>query len=171
MAKKKSSVAPILALLAVVCGVVAICMCFVTSVNVVGYTSTNYPYTGLQATFGYTAENSSISELAFSFMNLLPYILVIVAVVIAVLSLVGVSRSRLVKFIACGLFVVSGILFFCEGSFTVLGDLFNNTGTSIVGSLTGAEINVNITTGAIVAGITSIVGGALMLLNTFSSKN
>lgn len=170
MAKKKSNVSPLLAMLSIVCGVVSICMMFVKSINVVGYLNTSKEYTGMQATFGYTAENSKVSELAFSFMNLLPYILLVVAIVLVVLSILGVSKSKIVKFVACGLFVVSGILFFCEGSFTVLGDLFNNKATQIVGSITSAEITANLAVGAIVAGASSLVGGALMLLSTFMAK-
>ena len=170
MAKKKFNISPILALLAIVCGVVSICMMFVKSVNVVGYLKTEYPYSGLQATFGYTAEDAKVSQLNFSFMNLLPYILLVVAIVLAVMIVLKKSNNKLLSFVICGLLVASGILFFCEGAFTVLGDFFDNTITGGIGAVTGAEITVELATGAIVAAISSLVGGALMLVSVFTKS-
>ena len=170
MAKKKIKISPIFALLSIVCAVVSFGMMFVKSINVVGYSKTEYPYTGLQAVFGVAGEKTDITQLEFSFMNLIPYILLAVAVILIVLSILKRSNNRILNFVICGLFIASGILFFCEGAFTVLGNFFDNGLTGVIGGVSGAKITVEITVGAIVAAICSIVGGLSMLASIFTAK-
>lgn len=169
MRKKKVSINFVFELLVVVFSVVAICMMFVKSVNVVGYSNTKYGYTGLQATFGYTPEDSTISELAFSFMNLLPYILLVFAAVLTILSMMGSLKGKVVKYVICGLLVVSGILFFLEGVFTVYGDLFNNAVTNWLNNNSGSKITTELAVGAIIAGCASLVAAVCECL-TFTLK-
>ena len=159
MSKKKTKINFnfICELFVIVLSVVAICMMFVHSVDVVGYSTTKYGYTGLQATFGYTAEDSSVSELAFSFVNLLPYIFILFSVVLTVLSMIGSLKGKVGKYVVCGLLFAAGVLFFLEGVFTVYGDLFNNVITQWINSNSSAKITTELATGAIVAGIVSIL--------------
>lgn len=162
MAKKKSgfSTAKIFYLVACVLGVAAICMIALTSMNVkgsvLGFTSTS-EFTGIQTTFGYKSENG-VEYLLFSFMNLLPYILVLVATLISVAKVFGKMDSGLMGFIALGLFVAGGVLFLLNTQFTVLSENYANA-IKIAGSL----VTKSLGTGAIISACCSF-GGALAIL-------
>ena len=165
MAKKKNgfSTAKIFYLIAGVLGVVAICMIALTSMNVkgsvLGFTSTS-EFTGIQTTFGYKSENGT-EYLLFSFMNLLPYIFVLVATLIAVAKVFGKMDSGLMGFIALGLFVAGGVLFLLNTQFTVLSESYANA-IKVANAFT-TTVTKSLGTGAIVSACCSF-GGALAIL-------
>ena len=177
MAKKKSKKSlPIFALLAIVCAVVSICMMFVDSIKVVAETSKGTSedgvfYTGLQAVFGYTDEKTKIKVFEFSFMNLLPYLLLVGAIVLSVMLVLKKSNNKLFSFVICGLLIAAGVLFFFEGAFTIIADTGINNIASGLGQIFGVESKVELAVGAIVAAISSLVGGALMAVSVFAKKS
>lgn len=155
----------VLLLLAVVLGVVSICMMFVNSVTLgaksttIDISSKPVSYTGVQATFG------EEHIFAFSFMNLLTYILVLVAMVLSVVKMFGPLKSKVANYVITALFVVAGVFFFCSGAFSVLAE----TTDAVSGALSSAvTITKSITTGAIVAGCLSLTAGVLTLVPTFA---
>ena len=150
MSKKKVELKLIFDVLAVVLSVVAVCMIFVKSVYVQGLLTAEY--TGLEATFGCVNPDTELSFLNFSFMNLLPYILLVLAVVLVILSMCGIVKGKVAKYLACALLAVSGILFFCIGAFVVPGDFY------VVKVTTGLMV------GAIVAGSCALVAAACEVL-------
>lgn len=172
MAKKKSSskksvnLGQIMSIVAIVLGVVALAMMFVTTVNVpetdlgVFGTVEYEGYTGLNIAFGYSENDVEI--LTFSFMGLLPYLMVLAGVVLTALSSFGKKPSRLLDDIAGGLLVVAGVLFFMMPNFMVFAD------NIIAKGISGAEFKA--VAGAIVAAITSLIAGVAMLGKTFVKK-
>lgn len=100
----KLSLNKILACVTAVFGLIAVFMLFAPALTgeIIGG---EYSYTGLMVTFG-----SEERALVFSFGNFVPYILLVVGIVFAVLEFLGKS----VKFggiIAAVCFIVAGILF------------------------------------------------------------
>ena len=93
MAKKKSKnlLGMLLPVVAALLAVVAICMMFVPAVVRASSLSDklNITYTGAQVTFGYKEANTGIEIFAFSFMNFLPYLLLVAGIVFSVLSVLG----------------------------------------------------------------------------------
>ena len=150
MSKKKVQLKLIFDVLAVVLSVVAICMMFVKSVYVQGVLKAEY--TGLEATFGCVNSDTDLSFLEFSFMNLLPYILLVGAVVLIVLSVCGMAKGKLTRYLSCGLLVASGVLFFCIGAFVVPGDFYV------------VKVTTELAVGSIVAGSCALVAAVCELL-------
>lgn len=163
MANKKTSKFSVNNLLycgATILGVVAICMIFVSAFSVKRPLITD-TFSGLQSVFGF-AEND-FTYLSFSFMNLLTYILVVVAVLFAILKLCGVLKSKLLNYVIAALFVVAGVFFFLTSTFAVYGEVYK-TYVEAVGS------SVALGAGSIVAGISSICAGCLTLVSSFVKK-
>ena len=105
------------------CGVallslVALVMIFATSVKLNGALTGTTGYTGLQTTFGYTDE-FNLSMFSFSFMNLLTYLLVIAALVLATLKAFGCIKGKCADYVLICLFVVAGILFFLAPALSI----------------------------------------------------
>lgn len=163
------TLANIISLVSIVLGIVAICMMFTNSVGLalkIGEkTSESTAYSGLNATFG--KEN----VFAFSFMNLLTYILVIAAIVFAILKLTNVFSGKLSSILTTILFVVAGVFFFCSGTFSVVVEEFN-TANSLLGSITGNNLVVvkTLEIGSIIAGICSLLAGVCSLVPLFTAK-
>ena len=168
MAKKKNNLGNVLNLLAIVLGVAAVCMLFLTNFVVTdsatGALSENY--TGLQTVFGYATENSTY--LMFSFMNLLPYLLVIVAVVLLTLKVAKISKCKLLDLISAGCFIVAGILFFFTTNFVILSEGYVDT--IKVANLIKTVVSTSLGFGAIIAAISSILAGTFVVVSKFISK-
>lgn len=170
MAKKKTKSLNnnILYLVAAVLGVVAVCMIFVAAfvVKDSGTGALSETYTGLQAVFGYSTEKADY--LAFSFMNLLPYVLVIAGVVIAVLRFFGVAKNNIMDWVSVALFVVGGILFFCTASFTILSEGYNDLIKAA--NVIKTYVTTGLGAGPIIAGICSILSGATVVAKNLMKK-
>lgn len=171
MAKRKSKSLnnKFLYLVAAVLGVVAVCMIFVTAF-VVSDTRTvlsmDATYTGLQTVFGYASDD--VEYLMFSFINLLPYLLVIAGVVIASLKFFGVLKNSLMDWISVVLFVVGGVLFFCTANFTILAETYVDL--IDVANLVKTYVTTGLGVGPIVAGICSILSGATLVAKNILKK-
>lgn len=161
MAKKKSgvSISKICLALGLLLGVAAICMMFVTSVEFKGLT-----YTGLQTAFGYTKETDVLvataktEVFAFSFMNLLTYILALAGVVLCLLNMLAHKSSKLFAFVSAAAFIVSAVFFFLTPQFSILMVL----GKSVQGSV---ELALGI--GSILGGVFSGIAGLSTLASCF----
>ena len=96
MAKKKANkqINTIVAFVAALLGLAAICMMFLPAV---GIKDTDTTYTGMQVAFGYTEVTKvpiigteiKATIFNFSFMNMLTYILALVGVVFSILAALG----------------------------------------------------------------------------------
>lgn len=144
----------ILYLVVSVLSVVTICMMFVTaftttqSATVLGQTVENVTtYTGLEAIFG------KEDVLLFSFMNLLSYILVLAALVLLILKLCGVLKSKVFDYVIVALFVVAAVFFFLTVQFVV----WEESAKSV---LDLAQSTYALGAGTIVAGVLSLLSAA-----------
>ena len=166
MAKKKNSnLGKVFYALALVLGVVAVAMLFVTAVKtpdttVLGATVKGNTVSGMQLAFGYAEDE--VARLGFSFMGLLPWILVLAGVVVTLLNTLGKKGSALFDFVAIATFIVAGVLFFLTPNFMVFAD-------TIPGNLLKA-MDWKLAVGSIVAAITSLLAGAVVLVKNLSKN-
>lgn len=139
-------------LISLALGVVAICMIFLPAI--VQKAEDPLTFSGLQVAFGYSETNGNLvyNYLAFSFMNLLPYILLLAGVVLLCLSAMGKS-FKFVNLVVCCLFVVAGVFMFLTLSFVV-------PATNLGGYLNGINVeNYALGVGSILGGIFAILAG------------
>lgn len=173
MAKKKNSISKYTSLLAILLAIASACMIFCTSiVYKVSDKVDPLNFTGLQVTFGYSSTKNilegitsaikfegTINYFAFSFLNLLPYILLLAGIVFAVLKVVGgKSNSKMFSFVAAVCLIAGGVLMFCVVPFSVLG---TNELVQTFSVLKKQYMSLGI--GAIVGGVLGILGGAVEL--------
>ncbi len=117
--RKSSNLPGIIAGLVFIFSVVAIVMFFVANIAIKDSETT---YTGLQIAFGYSEGgsvgifNASVQIFDFSFLNLLPYVLVICGLVLSLIGGLG-KRNGLCLFICVLLFIGASVLFFLSPSF------------------------------------------------------
>lgn len=170
MAKKKNSVSKYTSLLAILLAIASACMIFCTAiVYKVSDSADPINFTGMQVTFGYTANalegitssiKAEINYFAFSFMNLLPYILLLVGIVFAVLKVVGgKNNSKMFSFVAAACFIAGGVLMFCVVPFSALGT--NEILGKAFSTLDKQYMSLGV--GAIVGGVLGILGGTVEL--------
>lgn len=174
MAKKKNSVSKYTSLLAILLAIASACMIFCTAiVYKVSDSADPINFTGMQVTFGYTSTKNilegitsaikiegSINYFAFSFMNLLPYILLLVGIVFAVLKVVGgKNNSKMFSFVAAACFIAGGVLMFCVVPFSALGT--NEILGKAFSTLDKQYMSLGV--GAIVGGVLGILGGTVEL--------
>lgn len=161
MAKKKSSrknkqLIQLITFVVALFGIAAVCMGFVKFVAYEG-DIINFDVSGFQAAFGYSETASkfgaslTVEYLAFSFMNLLPFICALAGALLALGALFGKS-GFLTNVIAIALFVVAAVFFFLSPSMVVLAE----------NSVLNAE-KFSLAVGAILAGSFSAVSAILML--------
>ena len=165
MAKKKKSslnLGKFLYAVAAVLGIVALIMLFVEAVKVpdtdLGVLGTleGEGYTGLQVAFG--KEN----ELAFSFMALLPVLLVVAGAVLSALQIFAKKGIKVLDFVAIVCFVAAGVLYFIMPSFIVAAET--------VAGLVIEKIEYVLAIGSIIAAICSILAGATILVKALLKK-
>ncbi len=158
MAKKKKSklkLSPILAAASALLALVALLLIFAPAI--VGKTF-GTSYTGIETVFGKTKNNITI--LKFSFGNLVPYLLLLVGIVLAVLATLG-KGGNLVAFLTAAAFVAAGVLLFCAVPMTA----FN---AGILAEETAK--NYTLAAGTITGGVLSLLSGLLMLAKVFVKK-
>lgn len=155
--KDKLTLKNLMYALCVVLGVVTILLMF--GEWAVDKNIADFSYTGVQATFGYSVEEPfPIDYLNFSFMNLLPFLLVFACIVLAVLKFLGVIKSRVVDIVMIVLFVASAVLFFCANNFVIFASEL-------------VKLKLKLGAGAIVAGILSILCAGTVVLPAFVLKD
>lgn len=158
MAKKKSkaNVGQILTLVAILLGIVAVVMMFVSAI---GVKDSDVTYTGLQVAFGFKETIILLGEtdiFHFSFMNLLTYVLATVGVIFAILGIIG-KGSKFASLISAIAFVASGVFFFMTISFSIP----NEDASAIINLKDSFVLGV----GSIIGGIVSIISGICCLAN------
>lgn len=160
MAKKKANkqINVIVAFVAAVLGVAAICMMFLPAI---GIKDTDTTYTGMQVAFGYT-EVTKVPVIGteikttifnFSFMNLLTYLLALVGVVFSVLAALG-KGSKFANFVAAAAFGVAGVFFFLTVQYSIPNEDLQKIFSSLGGDI---KANLTLAYGAIVGGVLSLV--------------
>ena len=124
--------------------------------------STN-SFTGLQVVFGYSVIKDMgvlgtlVEEyFAFSFLNLLPYLFVVAALVLIVLSKFGVGKKWLIL-IAVLLFILAAVFFFLVVPFSVPLKLITDF---------GVQEKLILGNGSFLAAISSALAGLLLLVKS-----
>ena len=161
MTKKKSSRSgsqKIFNLIALILGVVAVAMLFLSVVknpdtSVLGTTIKGGELSGLEVAFGYS--ENSIKCLDFSFMALIPWLLVVIGVVLTLINILSKKASKLFNYIAIILFVGAGVMFFLMPNFMAFSDS--------VSGLILKNLKWNLAIGSIIAGVSSILSGLVLL--------
>ncbi len=163
--KKNNNLGKIMYFVAAALGVVALVMLFVTNIKVpntkIGSLEVEGTgYTGLQIAFG--KKEDDVAVLAFSFMGLLPYLLVIAGIALVLVKLFAKKGSAILDFVSIVAFVAAGVLFFLMPSFAVFAD-------NIAGAV-ASKLNYKLFAGAIVGAIASILAGATILVKALTKK-
>ena len=154
---------------AVVFGVIAICLMFVNSTNYVTIAGDSKEvakaYTGFQTVFGYkeTGLLGTAEVLKFSFLNLLSYLLVLAGTVLSLLSLLLKKKNKVFDFVAAVLFVVGGVMLFLQPVFTVAVEGYVYQGLLVT---TKFELGV----GAVLSAVLSIVAGCTVCTKAILKK-
>ena len=128
MAKKKE-IGKYIGFLALLWAVAAIVMIFLPAIVYKASENADaVTYTGIQVTFGFKETQASVGNLKyetewfkFSFMNFLPYILLIVGVALTLLKMLGIFKSKLFTLITAACFIAGGILLFFCVDFSIVG--------------------------------------------------
>lgn len=117
-------------------------------------------FSGMQVIFGHSESTeimfikAEVEILKFSFMNLLPLILILAGIIF------GIFNSRLFGFIAGGLLITAAVLFVFVPNFTILTE----EGKNIYETLSGAlELNMRPTNNVYIATSLSAVGGLFLV--------
>ena len=138
-------------------GVIAIIMIFLPAI-VAGKND----YSGLKIVFGYketvkslTGE-SKVELLKFSFMNLLPYLLVLAGAALCVLSFLG-KGNKYFAYVAIACFALAAIFFFCVIPFTLLADYLQDAADKLG---VNAKEEWKLGAGSVIAAICSILAAA-----------
>lgn len=143
----------ILKFVMVVSFVAAIVMIFLPAIG-----SGDDAWNGLKVVFGYTKKSGNdfvkveLEIFKFSFMNLLTYILVLVALALTLLQTFG-KKSNMFGFVTVVCALVAAVFFFLTKNFTVLGDA-----TSIFANHDAFVKNAELGVGPILGGIFCLVG-------------
>ncbi len=177
--KQAKSLNKLLAFASAILAIVAVVMIFLPQIAAVNSDTT---YNGIAIAFGKELGSVNLwiakgtGKIDFSFINLLAYILVAAGLLIIVLQLVGIGKSKILTLIAAVALIAGGIIFFLALNTSTI----TVSASSIIGggSTTSkfAEANSDSTTvyklgyGAITGGITAICSGVLALGNAVLSK-
>lgn len=170
--KQATSLNKLLAFASAILAVVAVVMIFLPQIAAV---NSDTVYNGIAIAFGKELGSVNLwiakgtGKIDFSFVNLLAYILVVFGLLVIVLQLVGVGKSKLFTLIAAVALIAGGIIFFLALNTTTM----TISTSSIIGggSTTSkfAELNSDNSTvyklgyGAITGGVTAICSGVLAL--------
>ena len=109
-------------------------------------------YSMAQITFGHKINHPILGEVEvfkFSFPNLLTYILIVAGLACAVAALLG-KGGKIVPFVAAGLLLVAGILYFCAGKLLNLAGEDSGTMTIGIGSILGGIFSILAAVAAVV---------------------
>lgn len=157
----KKNLSKILICACIVFAVVAIIMLVAPGItpkseykDVPGITS----YTMAQITFGHKINHPIAGEVElfkFAVGNLFTYILIVAGMVCAAVAFFG-KGGKIMNFVAAGILLVAGVLYFCAGKMLVLNG--EDSGTMTIGI------------GSILGGIFSILAAAAVAVPAFLKK-
>lgn len=161
MAKsKKTNVGMFITLGAIVLALVAFFLMFAPAV---GGKNTNSTFTGAQIAFGYKEENTGVAILSFSFMNFLPYLLILIGLVFSVLALFG-KLSFISKIVSAGCYIAAGVFFFCAVQFTLPANIESDKLVQVFRDA------LTLNAGVIVSGVLSFLAGLAAVSTIFVKK-
>lgn len=164
--KKGFEFGKILYAIGVVLGVVALCMLFVDAVKLadvktsLGTVKLDGSFSGASVAFGYAYEGTAV--LKFSFLGFLPFLLTIGGVVLTLVRMFAKKSTKILDYVAIAVFVVAGVLFFIMPSFMVFAD-------NLVAKIVSAP-EYTLAVGSIIAGICSLLAGAVVLTKNLFKK-
>ena len=155
--------------IALVLGIAAFCMMFLTAVTYsadLGIANTSYSYTGMQLAFGYSetiGEGSALETtttiLTFNFMVFIAFLLPLIGGILAVLF----QNGLLTKIVTCACFVVGAVFLFSMVGFASIG--MSDLQTTLV-----ENMDASLGVGCIVGAVLSIIGGAICLFKGSIAK-
>ena len=152
-----------------ICFLVAIAMIFVPVVKV-----GDESYNGLKVVFGYTAKTNLFGSTSieteifkFSFLNLLTYVFVLVALVITCMHLVkGKKGNDMATCLTVLLALVAGVFFLLTRNFTVVSDSLKTTYEHLNTTFAKeSELGAGSIVGAVVCFLGCISGAAKIVLS------
>lgn len=158
--KSKGLLGTVIALAAIVLGIVSLCMLFAPCV---GVKDTETTYTGAQLMFGYTKKldvlGSTVETELFKFSaNFVTFVLLIVGIVLAVLALLG-KLGKIAPLVSAACFIVAGVFWFLIISFCSPA-VSDALGSDVQAeAIKKAKETLELGAGAIVGGILSILAG------------
>lgn len=127
-------------------------------------------YTGANLAFGYTYKTEGLlgtveTKIFSPSANILTYILIVIGIACAVVSLFG-KGGKIVPIIAVAALVAAGVLYFCSVQLCApyTGEL---EGDAKADYIKNAKEQLDLGAGAIVGGIFSILAGAAALVPSF----
>lgn len=165
MAKRKSSgiVGLCVTFTAILLALVAFFLMFAPAIGDKAGTT----YTGAQIAFGFkeTYRSASLQALNFSFMNFLPYLLLLIGVAFGILVLFG-KLKFISKIVSAGCFIAAGVFFFCAVQFTMPAD----TALGLLIGLAKDNQELSLKAGVIVSGVLSLLAGLASLSALFIKK-
>ncbi len=154
---------------AILFALVSVCMIFTNVCGIASDGNVGYILTGLQSTFGFSETKTLIGTVVytgFSFLNLIPYLLLLVGIVLALLRVLKVLKSGAIDWAVAAMFVVSGVMFFLIPNFVVYGagwatlvDLALKTGATKA-----------LLVGGYVGGISALLAGISVVAGKFAKK-
>ena len=159
---KKKTLKLVFTCLEVVFAIAALCMIFLPAI---GVKDSDTSYSGLNAVFGYsTKTNLLVSTVetqvfSFSFLNLLTYLLVLIAVVLLILKLAFKKQAKLVNLLSIILLIVAGVFFFLVVQFSVVAEGFSKLYAAF-----GSDPKAGLT-----LGIGAILGGVFALVSALAT--
>ena len=123
-AKQSKQLGKLLAFASAIVGLVAVIMIFLPQI-VAASENSDTAYNGIAIAFGKqiskigTENNYILTKVDFSFLNLLCYLLVVVGL----LQICGICKSKLVTFISAIAFIAGGVLFFFALNFSSISTI------------------------------------------------
>ncbi len=166
--KKYLTLGNILVCCAAVLGVISFLMMFAPAICI---KDTDTVFTGAQVTFGHSETVKALHEtyevFKFSFMNFVTYLLTLVGIVFAVLSLF--FKCKYIAPVAAVCFLISGIFYFLAVPYSIVADDFTKVYAFITLGNNVKEV-LTLAAGAIVSGIFSILSAALCVVPVFVKK-
>lgn len=168
MLKKKLTLGNIMGLTAALFALIAFFMMFAPAIAAkkVGNYDTGISYSGWNVAFG--ASNDTGRVLNFAFGNFLTFLLVIAGIVLIVLHFLE-KGGKLTPFIAGGVLVLAGILFFCALPMTS-PNVGNLTGELADKAVEAFKDSYTLGAGAVAGGIFSLLSGGLLIVKGVLKK-
>ena len=156
--KKKSGLGTLLALVGALLALAAVFMMFLPAASI---KDTDTTFTGIQMTFGYSKDAGlgTLELFGFSFMNFLPYILVLAGIAFSVLTVLG-KLGKIAPLLSAVCYLGAGILFLLAVVCCVPNadlEKLVNVGGSIFGEKVSVRDCLALGVGAILAGVLSIL--------------
>ena len=155
--------------IALVLGIAAFCMMFLTAVTYsadLGIANTGYSYTGMQLAFGYseTIGEGSVLEttttiLTFNFMVFIAFLLPLIGGILAVLF----QNGLLTKIVTTACFVVGAVFLFSIVGFATIG--MEEFQQALV-----EELSASLGVGPIIVAVLAILGAVVCFFNGSIAK-